>query len=86
MGTAIDVLWDGPLEMTSLSASDFRLKTDSVIYVPLEITRSDFGEDWIIIIFDRIIQDPGEWTVTIEGVVADLAGNSTIAGSKAVSR
>ena len=86
MGTAIDVLWDGPLEMTSLSASDFRLKTDSAIYVPLEITRSDFGEDWIIIIFDRIIQDPGEWTVTIEEVVADLAGNSTFFGSKAVSR
>ena len=86
IGTAIEVEWDGPLKMTSLSGSDFRLKTDTAIYVPLEITRSDFGEDWIRIVFDRIIQDPGAWTVTIQETVQDLAGNSTNAGSAIVFR
>ena len=52
------------------------------MYVPLEIRRSsDYGEDWIQIIFDRIIQDPGEWLLKIQGTVADLAGNPSSAGA-----
>lgn len=86
IGTAIEVEWDGPLKVSSLSASDFQLKTDAAIYVPLEISSSDFGGDWIRIIFDRIIQDSGSWTVTIQGTVQDLAGNSTDAGSTVIFR
>ena len=83
IGTAIEVQWDGPLKMTSLSGSDFRLKTDTAIYVPFEIKSSDFGENWIRIVFDRIILDSGQWIMTIQGTVIDLAGNLTFGGESA---
>jgi hypothetical protein len=72
--------------MNSLSGSDFLLQTDTAMYVPLENRSSVWGEDWIQIIFDRIIQDPGAWAVLIRDTVRDLAGNSTDAGSKTVNR